>query len=454
MKSKSYCLLYLLIMLLLSPMRVLAQEAPKPLLEASLPSTPTKAKEANEEGESQSQETDRIKQEIKQLKIQLEAINNFNSQNRTILENRIKNLEDAQEVSNSKMELARLGTTTFLFSGYAATQYAYLKGVDNNPSVNFNPIILWEISDRLLFETEIGITNSGENTDINLEYANFAYNISPNLVLRFGKFLTPLSYFMEKYHPDWINKMPDRPLHHEAGLLPESSTGIELRGAFAVAVGRMNFAVYLSKNSTAMTAMTAGGGHNHMAMGQADTSVVQPQSKSIGARLGYLPIPGLEFGYAMQQARNGSSWSSPTEGLRATFQEADCNYIRSFSLIRGTIAFRGEWGWSRQEDRNPVPSFEGERNRDGGYAQLSYRASMATNNVLQSLEPVVRFDALSSPLDPAQMGKQQRLSLGLDVWINHNTVFKVAYEKSKLIGLIGGQPSQNHTVSMQAAIGF
>ena len=98
----------------------------------------------------------------------------------------------------------------------------------------FNPIFLWKISDRLLFEGELELELEERETSLSLEMAQVSYLVNGYMTLGAGKFLNSMDYFVERQHMAWVNKLPDKPLAVYDGLAPESLVGVQLRGGIPI----------------------------------------------------------------------------------------------------------------------------------------------------------------------------------------------------------------------------
>ena len=88
-------------------------------------------------------------------------------------------------------------------------------------------------------------------------------------------------------------------------------------------------------------------------------------------------------------------------------------------------------------------------NRDGGYAQLSYRPTHSGRDWLSSTEFLARYDRLNNPSGLSALSDQQRYTLGLDYWLGSSTVLKLAYEFDQEQGI-----QDNNAVLLQLATGF
>ncbi|MEX0600585.1 MAG: hypothetical protein WD205_08080, partial [Rhodothermales bacterium] len=134
----------------------------------------------------------------------------------------------------------------FMLSGYGGAGYDVLLADGSRPndfSAVFAPIMLFQISDRFLFEGELEFEIEEGATETGLEYAQIDMAATNNLTLIAGKFLLPFNVFSERLHPTWINRLVSSPALYggHGALTPTdplvpmlSDVGIQLRGAFAV----------------------------------------------------------------------------------------------------------------------------------------------------------------------------------------------------------------------------
>src|SRR5680860_89684 len=120
----------------------------------------------------------------------------------------------------------------FVLTGYGSTQYVTSIGdglaldeLDNNFGVSVSPVLLFQMGDDILFESELEFGLSGEQTTTTLEYAQVNYLVLERFVITAGKFLMHFGVFSERLHPSWINKMANAPIlygHAHGGVADES----------------------------------------------------------------------------------------------------------------------------------------------------------------------------------------------------------------------------------------
>src|ERR1051326_4681500 len=118
----------------------------------------------------------------------------------------------------TKMLLAGYGSGTFTSTskGYGPSQPPEeTPAADDRPGHNFftatfNPIFLWKLSDKLLFEGELEVELEGSEASVALEMAHLSYVANDYVTISAGKFLNPIDYFVERQHMAWVNKIVNR----------------------------------------------------------------------------------------------------------------------------------------------------------------------------------------------------------------------------------------------------
>ena len=372
------------------------------------------------------------------------------------LEKQLKQVKQMAKDSfpgTSRMTIGGYGSGTFMASskGYGPSQPiaetpAVPRGGRSDFTATFNPIMLWKLSDRLLFEgeMELELQSADPTTSVALEMAQASYVLNDYMTFGVGKFLNPMDYFVERQHMAWVNKTPDKPLAVYDGLVPEALVGAQLRGAIPAGPTKFGYAVFVADAPALIT--TAADPAHPVEVGSLNYEDFDNTFNHIstGGRIGFYPIPELELGYGAQTAGVGPLGSD----VNALMQSADLTYVREFESLKGTVNFHAQWIWSH------IDSFAYDtgifsNNRNGGYVQLAYRPTRIENSFLKDLEPVVRFDRLNQKNTPVGFD-EDRWTFGLNYWINPSTVVKAAYEHDHQNGL--GQSGD--AVLLQFAIGF
>ena len=345
------------------------------------------------------------------------------------------------------------GSTKTLLTGYGSAGFiSQDHGGDRKFSATFNPIFLWKLNDRLLFEGELEAELEGSDTSLALEMAQISYIVNDYVTFGAGKFLNPMDYFVERQHMAWVNKFPDKPLAVYDGLLPETEVGAQIRGGVPVGPTKLGYAFYVA-NANALNADTNSFAANDLGTLTFDNFDNVGKNLAVGGRIGFFPIPELEVGYGFQYADVAPPHSGSVDSL---LQSVDLSYVRESERLKGIVNLKVQWVWSHIDRFTYDPGgtlggpFRFNNNRDGGYVQLAYRPSRIGNSFVKNLEPVFRYDMLSQARTPTGTD-ESRYSFGLNYWLGPSSVFKVAYE----IDEQSGPNADRHNATLvQFATGF
>ena len=343
-----------------------------------------------------------------------------------------------------------LGTTKFLLAGWAEGMFEARNGQVSTFSASFNPIFLWELTPKLLFDGRLEIEPSGGGTNVNLVNAQISYLLNDYIALGAGEFFSPSNVFVERFEPQWINKLPDRPLAVYHGLLPNISVGAQVRGGFPIGPTRANYAFYVSNGPVLNTfdARTAG-------TLDFNSYTDNNDNKAVGGRVGFLPVPGVEVGYGFETSKPGFQGTT-FHDVQAFVQSVDLEVTRDSDLLKGRINLFAQYAWSHVDHAVYDPDgslgfgpLAFTSKQDGGYAELAYRPTKVDIDFVRNLELIFRWDHLSR--DPSGLGDpwETRWTFGLNYWLSPSTVLKAAYEWDKP----SGEPNRN-ALFIQTAMGF
>lgn len=343
-----------------------------------------------------------------------------------------------------------LGTTKFLLAGWAEGTFEARNGQVSTFSASFNPIFLWELTPKLLFDSRLEIEPSGGGTDVNLVNAQISYLLNDYIALGVGEFFSPSNVFVERFEPQWINKLPDRPLAIYHGLLPNISVGAQARGGFPIGPTRVDYAFYVSNGPVLNTFDPRRAGTLDF-----NSYTDNNDNKAVGGRVGFLPVPGVEVGYGFETSKPGFQETNVSR-VQALVQSVDLNVTRDSDLLKGRVNLFAQYAWSHVDHAVYDPDgslgfgpLAFTSKQDGGYAELAYRPTKLDNDFLRNLEMIFRWDHLSR--DPSGLGdpEETRWTIGLNYWLSPSTVLKAAYEWD----LPNGEPNRN-ALLIQTAMGF
>ena len=315
-----------------------------------------------------------------------------------------------------------LGTTKFLLAGWADGMFEARNGQVSTFSASFNPIFLWELTPKLLFDGRLEIEPSGGGTNVNLVNAQISYLLNDYIALGAGEFFSPSNVFVERFEPQWINKLPDRPLAVYHGLLPNISVGAQVRGGFPIGPTRADYAFYVSNGPVLNTFDARNAGTLDF-----NSYTDNNDNKAVGGRVGFLPIPGVEVGYGFETSKPGFQGTTFSD-LQALVQSVDLEITRDSDLLKGRINLFAQYAWSHVDHAVYDPDgslgfgpLAFTSKQDGGYAEIAYRPTKVDIDFVRNLEMVFRWDHLSR--DPSGLGDpwETRWTLGLNYWLSPST---------------------------------
>lgn len=364
----------------------------------------------------------------------------------------------------------------FVLTGYGAAGYSMVfeeNAQPNNFSALVAPVLLFQISDRFLFESELEFELEEGVTMTRLEYAQVDLSLSNNLTFVGGKFLLPFNTFTERYHPTWINQfvsMPPLYGGHHGGTGPASSllpvlsdVGAQLRGSFRIGqFGFLTASAFISQGPSPEAGhdeeeeeSTEEGGHNHSTVknttllngdddhhgAAAPTSVVHGatftdnnEDKMFGGRVGFGLAPYFEVNLSGMTAAYDSSGNQRFSALGAHVE----GRYSGFTV-------HGEWIQTIQEvGADAVREGDDTLSRSGYWLQSSYRH--------RKWEPLIRW----SQIFDGNLGDEivfpggDQLGLGLNYWIEPSLFVKAEY----LINLEDGGEATSNQLALQLAFGF
>lgn len=357
--------------------------------------------------------------------------------------------------------------TQFMVRGYGHTGFEYMKSGDEKESTflgsAFAPIFLFKHSDRLMFEAELEFVLEGNELEVGLEYADVMYVLNRNMTVRAGKFLLPFGTFMERLHPAWINRLPNRPLGfgHD-GIAPSSGIGVELRGAFDLGGPALNYSVYATNgprlNDGSEEPEEAG---LLMFQNYEDNN----RSKAIGGRIGLLPFSdsSTEIGFSAYSTSGTGEEDSEFEDIGAFLYALDFSFVKQIPAISGFVDIKSQYNSSNVDTATFIEmhedgdeeeySFDNQSN--SFYGQLSYRPTMAESDFMKKLEFVGRYSNFNAPEGAEWEEKSIQYAFGLNYWLTWRSVLKLSFQTMETEGGHGNEGITNtDTLFLHWAIGF
>ncbi len=394
-----------------------------------------------------------LRGELEDLKAELDTLRTEGVPVATAMphdDERSASLEELTEEFGWRLERIQPGLTNFAIGGGAVVAFQDRENSDSRFGLGIAPLVLWKPTERLLFEAEFGFGLSGGETDVELGLAQASYILNDYVTLGAGLFRLPFATFWERWHPSWINKLPTVPLLYERGLVEPSGLGVQVRGAAALGSSKINYALYYINGPDFRTSQVSAG-----RLGSSNFRD-NNNNKGVGGRLGFLPVPEMEFGYSFFSGRVGDS-GSDFAGVDTFMHGIDFAYAREFDAIKGRLDLRAEAVWVDTDDMiftgafNPF-TFDNKRN--GWFVQAAYRPTKVDFKLTDTIEArniefIVRYDQLREP-GPGRLGvDRDRITVGVDYWLLPSAVLKAAYMFENADGA-----KDQDGVFFQFAVGF
>jgi len=330
----------------------------------------------------------------------------------------------------SLLDSLRPGTRNVTIAGSASFTY---NDAGNGPSTvdgSFAPILLFHLRDNLMLEaeTEFGVAPGV----VELEYAQILYTMNDYATFGVGKFLAPLGQFRERYHANWINKLPDMPMYAgEGGPVPHELVGAQVRGGIRTGDVQWKYTFFAADGAKNATPADPGGTKFDFEPDGIDFS----QNKAIGGRIGVLPVSWMEFGVSGYSGKPSNPAGSSVGDLSifmfdfAAHKETPIGFLR---VDAETVTSKLDSGVSETWT--------------GGYTQAALRPNFGGGP--SAFEGVVRYDWLGFPSNIPSSLEPTRWTAGIDYWLDESTVIKLAVESIDVAG-----DTQNSFL-LETAIGF
>ena len=343
----------------------------------------------------------------------------------------------AQTTDNSFS--SKPGNSRYMIRGYADANFISGEGETSFGNARFVPLFVYKQSDRLLFEGELEFEIQDGEVEIALEYANFYYQLSPNMTIRAGKILVPFGTFFDRLHPSWINKLPSVPLGYgHDGILPASDLGIELRGASFLGGMRTNYSLYVTNGPRIEDGENEA---EEIGMIVPESDVDNNKNKAIGGRFGLFPFAdqSLELGVSVQSAKLGNE-GSELEDIGAFLYAFDWTYVKNISAIAGRLDLRGQLNFVNVDNRpyqiledGDLETFDFDNKSKTSFYQLAYRPTFGSQ-FIQNLELVGRYSTLTTPEEAPWESESTQWTFGLNYWMDWRSAIKVAFQSDEVEG--------------------
>jgi hypothetical protein len=329
------------------------------------------------------------------------------------------------------------GSNKFIITGDGEVVFVADSGNVNFTNVNFKPIFLWKLSDKLFVESEVEIETGDGFVDIGLEYINMCYAVNPYLTVHGGRFLPQFGMYRGRVGEAFINRFATDPVGFgDGGIGPSDEVGVGAQGGLPLGDAKMNYSVWVSIGPQLLT-----GADDPTEAGQFDYEAYTDnnKNKAIGGRIGFLPFTNscLEVGFSDENAAKTGDQHSPLQNVGVNMMAIDANFFHKIPAIKSTLRLLGEWRAQNVDKANyPVAgdttgeeTFTFDNNSSAWYATASLRPSSVNNKFLRNLEVAFRYSEFQRPKDAPWGGSNlTQTAIALNYWLKWNCVAKIMWQ--------------------------
>jgi len=334
-----------------------------------------------------------------------------------------------------------------VLSGNFSMLYGKRQGKDGGFEMgSFDPIFLYRVGDRLLFESEleleVGTDDSGATeTETTIEYAQLDYILNDHAMLVAGKIVLPMGSFIETSDPAWINKLPTFPLPRadDTAILPETDIGLQIRGGINAGSGLFNYAAYVVNGPGHSTETTTDDNGNEVTTESLsfDPVVNQNHQLAYGGRVGFFQPFAESSDFEVGISGETGKWDS----------NGDLNWSAAVLDARLHLTpaaeIRGEFMSTKEE------TLDGDVKPDGWWLQGAYKLSGfdTDSSILNKTELVARYAEVDAD---DGVGTTKQTALGIDYHVTGTLVLKGDYE----FNTSDDEELAKDQLNIQVAVGF
>ncbi len=344
------------------------------------------------------------------------------------LSERVRALEQQLAATRDEAFAEEEAATKFHLAGYGHAGFASSDDEDDTFTAGaFNPMFHFQYRDSLLFESELQIETAADGeTELEVEYSSLNYFAANWLVLRIGKWLSPVGQFQERLHPDWINKLPDAPAGWgHGGAQPLSDVGLQARGGVLVGDTLLTYALAAGNGPRL-------GHHGVELEGFGEDDNGEP---SFAGRFAVVLPVSLELGVSWMTAD-----VSGEPGPAGPVGEGDYDLVGAdFALTRQFWEIRGEYldselgsFFTLVEEDDPATSLLPETEWTAWYLQGAYKLdAIVENPIANKLELVLRYGEfdIDGFEEFEEDGNEERLDVGVNYLLAPSLMFKLAVQR-------------------------
>jgi hypothetical protein len=374
--------------------------------------------------------SERLIEELEKKVDQLESQNRQLQQSSAKLETQtteqFHQLQEQMSTTPSPGQFARsfadyLGTHQFTLAGAVAGDFIYDRQTATNTfALDFEPILLYRVTDWLLFEGTIEANlPAGGAAEFSLPVATAQIFLNDYLEIQAGIFDQPFGDWYEEQSPFWVNRFVTAPLPYGVeALVPPTDLGVQLRGGAQWGdLGQdVDYTSWFSNGpSFASEGPVPVAGQ---AINGVNTIKINTNGLGYGARVRFYPFPldselgRLEVGASTLNGKwqNGNWYNS---------------WGIDFNYLRGALQARGEY----LEMYRQMPNSNAD-NRQGWFVQIGYflnqvplsGAPEVVQNFIHRLEPLVRYSGLNQRAivsDEIETVPETGFSGSPSIWVPH-----------------------------------
>ncbi len=329
------------------------------------------------------------------------------------------------------------GGTKLVITGDGEAVFSADSGSINFGEINFKPIFLWKLSDKLFVEAEVEVETGGGSPDIGLEYVNMCYMVCPYLIIHGGRFLPQFGMYRGRLGEAFINRFATNPVGFgDGGIGTRDEVGIGAQGSLPLGSAKMNYSVWVSDGPQLLT-----GVNDPAETGQFDYEAYTDnnKNKAIGGRIGFLPFSNscMEIGFSDENAAKTGDQYSAFQNVGVNMMAVDVNFFHSIAPLKSTFRIVGEWK-SQNVDKATYPFGDStatfENKSSTWYGAASLRPSSVDNKFLRNLEVAFRYSSFMRPKDAPWGGSDlTQTAVALNYWLKWNCVFKIMYQQQSEI---------------------
>lgn len=344
------------------------------------------------------------------------------------------NAQSTADNSNNKTanESAKNGQNNFAIFGNAEMVFSADKNSVQFGEVNFKPIFLWRISDKLFVEAEPEFETGEGSLDIGLEYANMCYFVNNGLMIYAGRFLPKFGAYRGRMGEAFVNRFSSDPVGFgDGGIGAMNEVGVGAQGAFESGDSKINYNFYISNGPVLITDNESAGQFDY------ESYTGNNKGKAIGGRIGFLPFSNssLEVGYSFQTKSKTGETGSTYEKVGVNMHAIDLNYYNHITSLKSDIRLIAEWKYQKVDNAtyfdagnpytfNNAPS--------AYYVAGTIRPVHVSSDFVHNLELAARYSEFMRPSKALWGGDNtHQFALSLDYWLKWNSLIKLTYQSEK-----------------------